>query len=78
MGICMAQFRYTVTDLSKVSCLEDMAGDAAAARREALLLLAGLVRDLAISGGEGSDLVVEVHDEEGALVTRLTAGLSQH
>jgi hypothetical protein len=74
----MAQFQYTVTDNTKVSSVEDAAVDELAARREALLLLSGLLRDLAISGGEGSDLMVEVHDASGALVTRLTAGLTQH
>ncbi|MFN4040271.1 MAG: DUF6894 family protein [Brevundimonas sp.] len=74
----MAQFQYTVTDSTKVTSVEDAAVDAAAARREALMLLSGLLRDLAISGGEGSGFVVEVHDAHGALVTRLTAGLTQH
>lgn len=72
----MAQFQYTISDSRSVSQVEDAALDEAAARREALLLLSGLVRDLAITGGEGSELTVEVHDATGALVTRLTAGLA--
>jgi len=72
----MAQFHYTISDSRSVSRVEDVAQDEAAARREALLLLSGLVRDLAISGGEGSDLTVEVRDAAGVLVTRLTAGLA--
>jgi hypothetical protein len=72
----MAQFHYTISDSRSVSRVEDAAQDEAAARREALLLLSGLVRDLAISGGKGSDLTVEVRDAAGVLVTRLTAGLA--
>ncbi|QBX38103.1 hypothetical protein E4M02_05945 [Brevundimonas sp. S30B] len=72
----MAHFQYTVSDSRRITCVEDSAVDEAAARREALMLLSGLLRDLAITGGEGSGFVVEVHDAGGALVTRLTAGVT--
>lgn len=74
----MAQFQFTVTDSRKITSVEDSAVDEAAAHREALMLLSGLLRDLAITGGEGSGFVVEVHDARGTLVTRLTAGVTQH
>lgn len=72
----MAQFQFTVTDSHRITSVEDSAVDEAAARREALMLLSGLMRDLAISGGEGSGFVVEVHDASGTLVARLTAGVT--
>lgn len=74
----MAQFQFTVSDGGGIACVAASAADAAAARREALMLLSGLLRDLAISGGEGSELSVEVHDGRGGLVMRLTSGITPH
>lgn len=72
----MAQFQFTVSDGGGIASVVASAVDAPAARREALMLLSGLLRDLAISGGEGSELAVEVHDAQGQGIMRLTAGIT--
>ncbi len=48
--------------------LSEQASDHAAARQEAVLFLSELLRDLAVSKRDGSDVRVEVHGPDGDLV----------
>jgi hypothetical protein len=72
----MASYQYTVTGVDPPMRLSEQASDHAAARQEAVLFLSELLRDLAVSDRDGSDVRVEVHGPEGDLVCVATARVS--
>ena len=71
----MSHFQYTLIGDGPTITLEGAAADEKTARREAIGFLADLLRDLALSGGQGSNLRVEAHTPDGRLVCAVAADL---
>lgn len=72
----MASYQYTVTGIDLPMRLSEPASDHRAAQQQAVLFLSELLRDLAVSKRDGSEVRVEVHGPEGDLVCVATARVS--
>lgn len=72
----MASYQYTVTGVGSPMSLSGQASDDVAAKREAVLFLSELLRDLAVSKRGGSVIRVEVRAPQGDLVYVATANLA--
>lgn len=72
----MTHFQYLVTGAGPPMTLTGSASDERAARREAILFLSGLLRDLAGADDLGSPISIEVRTPQGRLVCEARAGVS--
>ncbi|WP_407059718.1 DUF6894 family protein [Brevundimonas bacteroides] len=69
----MASYQYTVTGIDPPMSSSEQAPDDHTARQQAVLFLSDLLRDLAISKRDGSEIRVEVRGSEGDLICVATA-----
>jgi hypothetical protein len=72
----MASYHYTVTGIDLPIRLSEAASDHRAAQQEAVLFLSELLRDLAVSQGDGSEIRIEVRGPAGDLVCVASAQIS--
>ena len=72
----MASYQYTVIGLGVPMSLSELATDDQAARQEAVLFLSELLRDLAISKRDGSEIRVEVRGSADNLVCVVAASIA--
>lgn len=73
--VIMPHFQYTLIGDGPDITFDGAAVDEKAARQEAVGFLADLLRDLALSGGQGSRLRVEARAPDGRLVCAVAADL---
>jgi hypothetical protein len=69
----MGPYRYTVSGVDFPMSLPGQASDPPSARREAILFLSDLLRDLAVAKQDGSTVRIDVHDDDGALICSASA-----
>ena len=71
----MASYQFTVTGIDLPMTSSEQMPDHETARREAILFLSELLRDLAVTKRDGSEIEVQVQGPEGEFVYSARARL---